>query len=76
MDTKKTPLIRVENTNYDKFISNGFKSLYMFPNPTTHSSKSQSYWISIYNYKDEIVINQRIVSSLTLEILINTIFYN
>ena len=48
----------------------------MFPNPTTHSSKSQSYWISIYNYKDEIVINQRIVSSLTLEILINTIFYN
>ena len=72
---KQYPFLRVENTNYDKFISNGKESIYVFPNPDTKPDQ-QNFWCSFYNYKYNQVTDQKVISLPTLNAMIDSTFYN
>ena len=72
---KKYPFLRREDGKADLFLSNGYKSIYIFPNPK-NSEKLQSFWISTYSYENNNVIDQRVVSRPTLDAFITSTFYN
>tara|TARA_B100000575_G_C23011636_1_gene582735 strand:- start:98 stop:328 length:231 start_codon:yes stop_codon:yes gene_type:complete len=72
---KHFPFIREEDTNYDKFLSNGVHSIYIFPNPDTKKDQ-QKFWVSFYNYKYNQVTDQRVISKPTLYAMIDSTFYN
>tara|TARA_Y100001972_G_scaffold122146_1_gene167230 strand:+ start:432 stop:662 length:231 start_codon:yes stop_codon:yes gene_type:complete len=72
---KQYPFLRVEDTNHDKFISNGKKSFYIFPNPD-NAGELQKFWVSQYDYKYNKVTDQRVISLPTLNAILNLTFYN